>query len=183
MEVVMSAVTERRESALPAATSTLPPVARYAFAVLRLLLAFEFLWAFFDKTLGLGKATPAERAWINGGSPTKGFLGGVEGPLHSFYNGMAGNGFIDVLFMLGLLGIGLALALGIGMRVAAVSAVVLLLMMWGAELPIVTNPFLDDHWISAVAIVGLAWANIGDVWGLGKQWAATDLVRNNAWLR
>ncbi|WP_425955346.1 hypothetical protein [Xylanimonas sp. McL0601] len=180
----MSAVTERREGALSAAAPTpLSPIARYAFAVLRLLLAFEFLWAFFDKTFGLGKATPSERAWINGGSPTKGFLGGVEGPLHGFYNGMAGNAFIDVLFMMALLGIGLALALGIGMRVAAVSAVVLLLMMWGASLPIATNPFLDEHWISAVAIVGLAWANIGEVWGLGKQWAGLDLVRKNTWLR
>jgi hypothetical protein len=43
-------------------------------AVFRVVLGFEFLWAFLDKTFGLGYATPAERAWINGGSPTKGFL-------------------------------------------------------------------------------------------------------------
>ena len=41
----------------------------------RVLLGFEFLWAFLDKTFGLGYATPSARAWINGGSPTKGFLG------------------------------------------------------------------------------------------------------------
>ena len=37
-----------------------------------MVLGFEFLWAFLDKTFGFGYATPAERAWINGGSPTKG---------------------------------------------------------------------------------------------------------------
>ncbi|PZR52163.1 hypothetical protein DNL40_13240 [Xylanimonas oleitrophica] len=178
----MSAVTERQRGALPTAT-TLPPVARYAFTVLRLLLAFQFLWAFFDKTFGLGRSTPSERSWINGGSPTSGFLGGVEGPLRGFYNGLAGNGFVDVLFMLGLLGIGTALALGIGMRVAGVCAALLLVMMWGAALPVATNPFVDDHLISAAAVVGLAWAGAGDVWGLGRWWGSTELVRKNRWLR
>ena len=46
-------------------------------AVFRVVLGFEFLWAFLDKTFGLGYATPAARAWINGGSPTKGFLSRV----------------------------------------------------------------------------------------------------------
>ena len=66
-------------------------------------------------------ATPAARAWITGGSPTKGFLSGSEGPFAGFYHALAGNGFVDVLFMVGLLGIGLALILGIGLRVAAVA--------------------------------------------------------------
>jgi hypothetical protein len=39
-------------------------------AILRVLLGVEFLWAFLDKTFGLGYATPAARAWIHGGSPT-----------------------------------------------------------------------------------------------------------------
>ena len=45
---------------------------------LRLALGFEFLWAFLDKTFGLGYSTPSSQAWINGGSPTKGFLSGAE---------------------------------------------------------------------------------------------------------
>ena len=55
--------------------------ARRALAVLRIMFGFYFLWAFLDKTFGLGFSTPAERAWINGGSPTRGFLSGVEGPV------------------------------------------------------------------------------------------------------
>jgi thiosulfate dehydrogenase [quinone] large subunit len=40
-------------------------------AVFRVVLGVEFLWAFLDKTFGLGYATPAARAWINGGSPPR----------------------------------------------------------------------------------------------------------------
>ena len=52
-------------------------------AVLRLATGFIFLWAFLDKAFGLGFSTPAERAWINGGAPSQGFLNSdaVVGPL------------------------------------------------------------------------------------------------------
>jgi hypothetical protein len=62
-------------------------------AVFRVVLGFEFLWAFLDKTFGFGYATPAERAWINGGSPTKGFLSRVAvGPFESTFHAWAGAG-------------------------------------------------------------------------------------------
>ncbi len=166
----------------PARTG-LSPVAAITFAVLRLLIAFQFLWAFADKTFGLGLATPAENAWISGGSPTEGFLSHVEGPFAGFFGALAGVAVIDWLFMLGLLGIGLALALGIGMRVAAVSGALLLVLMWMAALPIDTNPFLDDHLIEAVALIGLAAVAAGDTFGLGRRWAATDLVKRYPVLR
>ena len=52
---------------------------RLALILLRLALGVEFLWAFVDKLFGLGYSTPSARAWLNGGSPTKGFLkGGVQ---------------------------------------------------------------------------------------------------------
>ena len=89
----------------------------YALAAARILLGFYFFWAFLDKTMGLGFATPAEKAWVLGGSPTTGFLSGVNGPFANFFADMAGNPFVDWLFMLGLLGIGLSLILGIGLRV------------------------------------------------------------------
>ena len=97
----------------------LPTAGGYALAVMRIAFGFYFLWAFVDKLFGLGFATPAERAVVNGGSPTTGYLSGVEGPLAGFYNGMAGSTFIDILFMAGLLGIGLTLVLGAGARLGA----------------------------------------------------------------
>ncbi len=59
---------------LPAAT------ARYLWAVTRLCLGWTFLWPFLDKTFGLGHETPWSKAWLNGGSPTNGFLAGATGP-------------------------------------------------------------------------------------------------------
>ncbi|HJU97665.1 MAG TPA: hypothetical protein VJ644_06810 [Jiangellaceae bacterium] len=158
-------------------------VAPYVWAVTRIALGWVFLWAFLDKTFGLGYATPAENAWIDGGSPTSGFLGGVEGPFADFFQGLAGNAFVDWLFMLALLGIGVAFMLGIGLRIAAASAVVLLVLMWMAVLPIVNNPFLDDHLVYALLAVGLAASNAGDTWGFGKVWAGTELVRRYPILR
>jgi thiosulfate dehydrogenase [quinone] large subunit len=82
-----------------------------ALAVCASPQGFVFLWAFFDKTFGWGFATPSARAWINGGSPTKGFLSSVDvGPgwLQTFFHNIAGDPWANWLFMLGLLGIGLA---------------------------------------------------------------------------
>ena len=49
-------------------------IAPYVWAITRISLGLIFLWAFLDKAFGLGRATPAENAWIDGGSPTAGFL-------------------------------------------------------------------------------------------------------------
>src|SRR6266516_5987442 len=103
------------------------------FAVLRVALGFVFLWAFLDKTFGFGYATPSAKAWIHGGSPTMGFLKGVEvGPFQAAFHSWAGTGWANWLFMLGLLGIGLALILGVALRAAAVSGTLLLVLMWAA---------------------------------------------------
>ena len=159
-------------------------VVRYTAAITRLSLGWVFLWAFLDKTFGLGHETPAENAWIDGGSPTAGFLGhAATGPFQDFYNGIAGAAWADWLFMLGLLGIGLALTLGIGMRIAAVSGAVLYILMWTVVLPPENNPVLDDHILGAISMVVLAAFYAGDTWGLGKVWAATKAVQNNPVLR
>ncbi|MCY7411583.1 MAG: DoxX family protein, partial [Salinibacterium sp.] len=109
---------------------------RLALAVLRLATGFIFLWAFLDKTFGFGYSTPVERAWINGGAPSQGFLLGdaVVGPLKPFFTSIASPAS-DWLFMAGMLGIGLAVLLGIGLRVSAVVGTVILAAMYLAEWP------------------------------------------------
>lgn len=171
------------EHAAVATHVTSEAVARYSFAGVRLLLAFEFLWAFGDKLFGWGRATPTEGAWLNGGSPTEGYLGSIEGTFAGFFNSMAGNAFFDWLFMLGLLGIGMALALGIGMRIAAGAGVVLLLLMWMASLPLENNLFVDYHLVDAVLLVGLAAFLAGDTIGLGKWWSRLPMVKRLPVLR
>ncbi|MEV3936776.1 hypothetical protein AB0K52_12465 [Glycomyces sp. NPDC049804] len=164
------------------ATTTTP--AAYVWAGLRIALGWVFLWAFLDKTFGLGFATEKEAAWLEGGSPTAGFLThGTKGPFAEFYQGMAGNAFADWLFMLGLLGIGLALLLGIGMRVAAATGALLLILMWTAALWPENNPFMDDHLIYAGLLIGLALARAEDTLGLGKSWGDLPVVKRHPLLK
>jgi thiosulfate dehydrogenase [quinone] large subunit len=170
-------------------------MARYIAAALRLSLGWVFLWAFLDKAFALGHETGANpetgaidyfgpAAWIHGGSPTAGFLGfATKGPLAGLYQDLAGNAVIDWLFMLALLGIGVALILGIGMRIAAVSGAALLVLMWSAVLPPANNLFMDDHIVYALVLVLLALLGAGRTWGLGTRWEHLPVVRDHAFLQ
>lgn len=154
-----------------------------SLAIARILVGCVFLWAFLDKTFGLGLATSAASAWIHGGSPTTGFLTkGVnpDSPFAELFGSLAGQGWVDWLFMLGLLGIGVALILGIGLRIAAVSGTLLLVMMWAAEMPLENNPIIDDHIVYAVML----W-----VFALGRRelsvvnwWLSYTAVKKQPWL-
>src|SRR3954469_24806955 len=173
--------------------SMLTKTAAKALAVLRISTGFVFLWAFLDKAFGLGYATPAAKAWINGGSPTKGFLSSVDvGPFDTAFHAIAGTWWADWLFMLGLGGIGIAVTLGIGLRVSAIAGTVMMLLMWLAEFPLdrfttagepsmSTNPLIDYHVIYAIALVVAALTYAGNTWGLGKQWAALPVVQRQHW--
>jgi len=160
----------------------------------RIAMGFVFAWAFADKLFGLGYATPDKGAWINGGSPTKGFLGGVDvGPFQSMFHSWAGTAWANSLFMLGLAGVGLALLSGVGLRIAAVSGSLMMLLMWTAEWPMAqhtaageltrsSNPLIDYHIIYALVLLVLAALYAGRYWGLGQWWARLDIVRRNRWL-
>ncbi len=182
--------------------STTPVVsgpARKALAALRIGFGLTFLWAFFDKLLALGFGTGrtvdpetgvetvdrfGDAGWINGGSPTDGFLSfGTKGPFADVYQSLAGAAWADWLFMLGLLGIGLALTLGIGMRLGTTAGAVLYVLMWTAALPPQNNPVIDDHVLGAISMIVLGLTAAGTTWGLGQSWNRTALVRENHWLR
>jgi len=160
-------------------------------AGLRIATGFIFLWAFFDKLLGLRYSTPWERAWVNGGSPTEGFLGSIDaGPFASTFRSMAGDWWVDWLFMLGLLGIGVALVAGIGLRLAAAAGTLLMALMWVAEWHPArwtsageatgsTNPLVDYHVIYALVLIVLAVTAAGHRWGFGEAWARLPVVRRH----
>ncbi|WP_225851201.1 hypothetical protein [Streptomyces sp. HPF1205] len=174
--------------------AVMTPLAARAAAVVRIATGFVFLWAFFDKTFGWHYATASGRGWVDGGSPTKGFLSGVQaGPLQSFFHDIAGRGWTDWLFMLGLLGIGAALVSGVALRVTAVAGSALMALMWAAEWPLAqhlstgapsmsSNPLVDYHVLYALAMVLFAVSYAGNTWGLGRIWARLPLVRDNRWL-
>ncbi|MQW75629.1 DoxX family membrane protein [Nocardioides sp. dk4132] len=157
--------------------------ARYIGAVLRISLGWVFLWAFVDKLFGLGFATERDASWINGGSPTEGFLSfGTSGPFAETFRSLAGHTIVDVVFMVGLAGIGLALMLGIGVRIAAVSGALMMVLMWAAALWPANNPFMDDHLVYAGLLVMLALLDSGRTLGLGGLWARQPLVQRQRWL-
>jgi uncharacterized membrane protein YphA (DoxX/SURF4 family) len=96
---------------------------------------------------------------------------GIKGPLAGLYRHLAGVTVVDWLFMIGLAAVGTALVLGIGMRIAAAAgALLMVMMMWSAVLPPASKPFMDDHLIYALVLIGLALVGAGDSFGLGRWW-------------
>jgi thiosulfate dehydrogenase (quinone) large subunit len=183
-----TSTTQSTSTTHPTRTDLVPPARAKAFgyvtAVLRIALGWVFLWAFLDKLFGLGHGTESKAAWINGGSPTSGFLGNAtSGPFASTYQNLAGQAWADWLFMIGLAGIGTALIAGVAMRIAAASGALLLVLMWTAVLPPENNPFMDDHLIYALVLVALALAKAGHVLGLGRIWENLPLVQRYRALR
>jgi thiosulfate dehydrogenase [quinone] large subunit len=188
---------DRTQSAHPeiaeAPGAMMTSAAAKTLSVLRIATGFVFLWAFLDKTFGLHYSTPSAKAWIHGGSPTSGFLAHVAvGPFQSWFHSIAGAGWADWLFMLGMLGIGIALIAGVAVRAAAVSGVLIMALMWFAEFPLAqhtaagaasgsTNPLTDYHFIYAIVLVVLAATYAGTTWGLGRVWARLPFVQRNRW--
>ena len=167
-----------------------------ALATLRIAFGITFLWAFLDKTYALCFHTGYDQegnldrfgdaAWINGGSPTEGFLMfGVpeDNPFKGFFNGLAGSTVVDWLFMLGLLGIGLTLLLGVGMRIGTAAGAAMYAFMYAAVLPLENNPVVDDHLVGIIVMAVLALGAAGTTWGLGHWWNRTEVVENHPVLR
>lgn len=158
--------------------------------ILRLSMSFIFLWSFFDKLLGLGFSTCrnpetniveyfCRDAWIMGGSPTFGFLKfAVKGPFSSFFQSLAGNLFVDWLFMIGLLGVGLGLLLGIFMKLSIFFGSIMLGLIYLAGfLPPTHNPLIDDHIIYILVLIVLYLTNSGNYLGLGFWWEKLKFVQ------
>src|SRR4030042_1602151 len=151
---------------------------QYAWVGIRLVLGWTMLWAVFDKLFGLGYATLSERSWINGGSPTSGYLQfAVSGPLSGFYEGLAGNGVVDALFMLALISVGAAVILGVGTKISGIVGALLMILLWSTHLPPENNPITDDHIVYAILFLAMVFVRPGRWLGLGKWWSNTPLVK------
>ncbi|WP_134321969.1 hypothetical protein [Cumulibacter soli] len=173
----------------------IPAVGGWMLGILRIFVGWQFLWAFLDKTFGFGWSTPSESAWINGGSPTSGFLGVVvndpNNPFASFFETFYGQTWADWLFMAGLLGIGIVLLVGLGTWLtwfASICGIVMYALMYLASWPAghraadgvsaATNPILDDHLLGAVLLLALALCNAGAYLGFAKAWRSHRAVRD-----
>lgn len=160
----------------------------YFLGILRLCMGWIFLWAFLDKLLGLGYSTcraasgtiefMCSSAWINGSSPTEGFLShATQGPFAGIFQSMAGNPIVDWLFMLGLAFVGVTLLLGIFVSLGAAAGATQLFLMFLATLLPESNPLIDNHIIYALLMVMFIYTNAGKTFGLGKWWAKQSFVQ------
>lgn len=151
---------------------------QYVWVGVRFGLGWTFLWAFLDKLFGLGYATASENSWVNGGSPTTGFLTyATSGPLSGAYESLAGNAIVDALFMAALVLLGVALILGIADRLAGYGGALLMLLMWTSMLPPENNPIIDEHIIYLMVLLGIAFVRPGRWLGLGNWWSGLPFVR------
>ena len=157
---------------------------QYIWGLLRLAMGWLFLWAFFDKLFGLGFATSPDNAWLAGASPTFGFLKfATQGPFAFLYQSLAGNVLVDWLFMLGLLFVGVTLTLGILVRLGGNLGLLLMFFIYTAcLLPPEHTPFLDEHVIYAIIIIGFIVVKPGSFLGLGEWWSKTKLVNKYQFL-
>jgi thiosulfate dehydrogenase [quinone] large subunit len=158
---------------------------KWFWATLRIMMGWLFFWPFLDKMYGLSFSTPPGSGWIDGGSPTFGFLTfGTKGPFTEFFSGMAGNPILDWIFMVGLLMIGVALLLGIGLRAAGwTGALMLVLMYLAGFIPPEHNPLIDDHIVYAWLMIGIAMHPADECLSLGKWWSGTKIVKKLPFLR
>lgn len=153
-------------------------------ALVRISIGWIFLWAFVDKLFGLGFATAFDKSWLLGNSPTYGFLKmATYGPFKAMFESLAGNPLVDWLFMLGLLGVGVAFTFGIARKIATLSATIMLLLMWLAAFPPKNNPLIDEHIVYIFALQVLFQLHSGEVFGLGKWWNELPLVKKYRFLR
>ena len=178
------------------------------FALMRVALGFTFLWAFLDKALALGFSTGRDpvtgvvdyfgnAAWINGGSPTKGVFAYAlnAGWFTGFYEGlgnvtMTAQGpvanpsvWIDVVYMVSMLLIGLGLITGVMTRLAAAGGLVWVAIFYTATaIWPEHNPVVDEHVLQALILVGLILANAGRYYGLGNIWQRFGFVRDRKYL-
>jgi thiosulfate dehydrogenase [quinone] large subunit len=166
------------------------------WAVLRVLMGATFLWAFLDKAFALGFSTGrnpetgaidffGDAAWINGGSPTDGVLMfALKGPFKGLYDGLAGQAWVEWVYMLSMLLIGLGLIFGIGTRLAALGGIVWMTIFYTATaIWPEHNPFIDDHVVYAIVLVVLAFVGAGRYLGLGRWWEDTAFVKRHPILK
>ena len=157
------------------------PLARRVLAALRIAFGLTFLWAFLDKTFALGFHTGYDQtgqldrfgdaAWINGGSPTEGFLAfGADGPFKGFYNSIAGAPVVGRAVHARPARHRPRAHLRFRDAPRVVAGVTMYVLMWTVVMPPENHPFLDEHVLGALTIAVLGLYHAGDTWGLGTGW-------------
>ncbi|WP_068756788.1 hypothetical protein [Thermobifida cellulosilytica] len=179
----MSVLRERSHSLRPAPTGPSGDTAAVVWPLLRINLGLGYLWAFLDLTFGLGWFAPPERAWLTGNSPIRWSLISLDSPAAELFRPTAGHPLLDLALMLLLLLLCAAFTLGVALRAAAVGNALLMGLSALARFPDPPDLFVNLHLILLLLGFGLAANGSGEVWGLGRVWRQSPLVRRFPWLR
>ena len=163
--------------------------------VLRIATGWMFLWSFLDSMFGLGFSTcrleddsisrGCDAAMINGGSPTFGFLnfGTMGSKTGGWVDWMAPSApdainYADVLYMLGMLGIGITLTFGIAIRLGGYGGAAMMALVYiASEVWPQYNPLVDDNFIFALICLIFATApGMFSALSLREKWMAIPAV-------
>lgn len=167
----------------------------YTLSLLRIGLGYIFLSSFLDKLFGLGFTTcknavsgavdvGCNQAWLHGGSPTEGFLGqAATGPMAGFYHNLAGQAWVDWLFMIGLAFVGIGLLFGTWVRAAASAGIIMMLLIFSAVLWPEHSPGVDEHLIYAIALYLFVVSDLPHKWSLHAWWLKSKLAKRLPLLR
>lgn len=162
----------------------MPTTKNIFLGLARIAPGWIFFWAFLDKVFGLGFSTKAGKGWLDGVSPTLGYLKfGSHGPFASMFQAMAGNMVVDWLYMMGLLLIGLCLIFGIGIKIAGYTGSALVLLIWLTALPPEHNPLIDEHIVYSFVLLSFTQMPVGHILGMGTWWSKNRLVKKYPFLQ
>lgn len=157
---------------------------RLCLAVLRIVLGFMLIWAFFDKLLGLGMLTTPEMAIINGGSPTEYYLSElVTGVFADLFRPLAGNPVVYFLLMAGLLLVGIGLMAGVASKLSTIGMSVMMALMYMMAVPPSDNPLVDYHIVYIIAVVAIYYLGGFESISVYKWYSELSIVDRFAILR
>lgn len=146
-------------------------------SILRIALGWLFMWPFFDKLFGLGFRTPAGGAVIDGVSPSSYVVYQTGGVFGDLFNSLAGNAFIDVLFMFALIAIGISLIFGIASKLGTLGASLFFITMYLIQVPPLDNPLIDYHIICLLAILAVYFLGGFRKLSLYEKWTSLWIVK------
>lgn len=154
----------------------------FFIGVFRLVFGWIWIWAFLDKLFGLGFATASDRAWINGGSPTIGYLSfGVnpESPFASFFTEtlVQFEFILNFMFMGMLLFVGVTMLTGVLVRLGSVAGLIFSFSVYLATIPLANNPIVDVHVLYMLTFVMFIFTDAGRFLGLGDRFSSLDIVK------
>jgi len=153
------------------------------FSLLRIAIGLIFLWAFLDKLFGLNFATPPDKSWLAGVSPTASFLAyASKGTFSGFFHVLSGSIVVDCLYMAGLVAIGLSMIFGIFQKIAGYSGALMMALMYLSLFPSANNPLVDEHIVYLLLFLIFARGEAGLKFSLNKWWKRLSLTKKYSWL-